>query len=258
MHFLLLGATGRTGQHVVAELLAQGHTAVALVRSPARLAPREGLTVVQGLPLEGADVQKALSFLSPAGNAVSAAIITLNTLRASDSPFAPQVSPPRFLADACATVCSALVAHNIQRVVVMSTAGAGDSWTGLPWLSRAFMGWTNIKYALADHNLVDQEIRQTATNWTLVRPVRLAYDGDAKVAVNGRDMQVLGSTGGGKLGVSDSAHIASVARLLVKVAVEGLCQAGNCCTGLKSKVNKETAVEMSRDLFFFFSKRNIR
>ena len=29
MHFLLLGATGRTGQHVVSELLSQGHTAVA-------------------------------------------------------------------------------------------------------------------------------------------------------------------------------------------------------------------------------------
>jgi len=41
----------------------------------------------------------------------------------------------------------------------MSTAEVGDSWVNLPWLSKAFMAWTNIKYALEDHGLVDKEIR---------------------------------------------------------------------------------------------------
>ncbi|CAK7221267.1 hypothetical protein SCUCBS95973_004436 [Sporothrix curviconia] len=217
MHFLLLGATGRTGKHVVTELLAQGHTAVALVRNPSAVTGRKGLTVVQGSPLVKADVEKALT-AAPAPLAVSAAIITLNTVRASDSPFAAQVSPPRFLADSCETACAALLAHGIRRVVVMSTAGAGDSWKGLPFVSRAFMGWTNIKYAVTDHNLVDKEIRQTETDWTLVRPMRLEYD-DAAPA---KDMNILDSVGGGKLGMRDYAHITSVARLLVKIAVEEL------------------------------------
>ncbi|CAK7206052.1 hypothetical protein SEUCBS139899_008835 [Sporothrix eucalyptigena] len=215
MHFLLLGATGRTGRHVVTELLAQGHTAVALVRNPASLDVRKGLTVVQGSPLEKADIEKALA----SGQTIDAAIVTLNTVRASDSPFAAQVSPPRFLADSCETLVSVLSSHNIHRVVVMSTAGAGDSWKGLPWLSRAFMGWTNIKYALADHNLVDAEIRQTGVAWTLVRPVKLEYD-EAKSPK--KEIEVLDSKGGGKLGVSDSAHVVGVAKLLVKIAAEGL------------------------------------
>ncbi|TVY17155.1 hypothetical protein LARI1_G006107 [Lachnellula arida] len=42
MHLLLLGASGRTGQHVVSELLSQGHTAVALVRTSGSLTPRPG------------------------------------------------------------------------------------------------------------------------------------------------------------------------------------------------------------------------
>lgn len=156
MHFLLLGASGRTGQHVVSELLSQGHTGVALVRTSTRITPRPGLTIVTGSPLPKPDLQSAL--LAAPSLSPSAAIVTLNTVRKSDSPFAAQVSPPRFLADLCANLCEVLENAGINRVVVMSTAGVGDSWGNLPWLSKAFLGWTNVKYALEDHSLVDKEI----------------------------------------------------------------------------------------------------
>ncbi|RSL93521.1 hypothetical protein CEP52_013184 [Fusarium oligoseptatum] len=219
MHFLLLGATGRTGKHVVSELLSQGHTAVALVRTAGSLTPRPGLTIVTGSPLSKPDIQKALSAapsLTP-----SAAIVTLNTVRKSDSPFAPQLSPPRFLADSCANICEALKTSGIYRIVVMSTAGVGDSWANLPWLSKAFMGWTNIKYALEDHGLVDKEIRSTKMDWTLVRAVRLEFDNPKKKTDTKKDVQTLSSDGAG-MGMADSVSVASAARFLVKVAVEGL------------------------------------
>lgn len=219
MHFLLLGATGRTGKHVVSELLSQGHTAVALVRTAGSLTPRPGLTVVTGSPLSKSDIQKALSAapsLTP-----SAAIVTLNTVRKSDSPFAPQLSPPRFLADSCANVCEVLENAGIYRIVVMSTAGVGDSWANLPWLSKAFMGWTNIKYALEDHGLVDKEIRSTKMDWTLVRAVRLEFDNPKKKTDIKKDLQTLGSDGVG-MGMADSVSVISAARFLVKAAVEGL------------------------------------
>jgi nucleoside-diphosphate-sugar epimerase len=125
MHFLLLGATGRTGQHVVSDLLAQGHTAVALVRTSGSLTPRPGLTILVGSPLSKSDIKSAL-FAAPS-LAPSAAIITLNAVRKSDSPFAPQISPPRFLADSCANTCEVLEHAGIYCIVVMSTVGAGDS-----------------------------------------------------------------------------------------------------------------------------------
>lgn len=215
MHFLLLGASGRTGQHVVSELLSQGHTAVALVRTSSNLTPRAGLTVVTGSPLSQSDIRSALSAapnLSP-----SVAIFTLNTVRASDSPFAAQVSPPRFLADSCANACEVLHQAGIRRIVVMSTAGVGDSWATLPWLSKAFMGWTNIKYALEDHGILDKEIRLTNMDWTLVRPVRLEFGNQKKTV----DVKILGSSGKG-MGMTDSVGVADVARFLVKVAVDGL------------------------------------
>lgn len=214
MHFLLFGASGRTGQHVVSEVLSQGHTATALVRTTSKLTPRPGLSIITGSPLSNADIHKALV---SAPLPVSAAIITLNTVRKSESPFAAQVSPPRFLADSCANVCEVLAQAGIHRVVVMSTAGVGDSWISLPWLSKAFLGWTNVKYALEDHSLVDKEIRSTNLDWTLVRAVRLEFEENSKAGKT--DVKTLGSQGVG-MSMTDSVTVGSVAKFLVKVAVE--------------------------------------
>ena len=106
----------------------------------------------------------------------------------------------------------------------MSTVGVGDSWGNLPWLSKAFMGWTNVKYALEDHGILDREIRLTRMEWTLVRAVRLQFDEEGKkpVAEEGKkEVKILGSSGEG-MSLSDSVTVASVASVLVKVAVEGL------------------------------------
>jgi len=106
----------------------------------------------------------------------------------------------------------------------MSTVGVGDSWGNLPWLSKAFMGWTNVKYALEDHGILDREIRLTRMEWTLVRAVRLQFDevGKKTVAEEGKkEVKTLGSSGVG-MSLSDSVTVASVASFLVKVAVEGL------------------------------------
>lgn len=220
MHFLLVGATGRTGKHVLAEVLSQGHTAVALIRRNNALPQQPGLTVVVGSPLDKGDIARAL--LAAPGVRVDAAITTLNTVRESDSPFAAQVSPPRLLADSCAALCAALREHGTKRIIIMSTAGVGDSRSGLPWISRAFMGWTNIKHALADHNLVDVEVRVTGMHWTLVRAVKLDYaEPMAAVGAASSELEILSSKGPGAR-VSDSANVVRVAQYLVKVAAEEL------------------------------------
>lgn len=218
MHFLLFGASGRTGQHVVSEILSQGHTAVALVRTASSLTPRSGLTIAIGSPLSKSDIRSAL--LAAPNLTPSAAIITLNTVRKSDSPFAAQVSPPRFLADSSANISEVLEHAGVHRIVVMSTAGVGDSWGKLPLLSKAFLSWTNVKYALEDHGLVDKEIRLTKMDWTLVRAVRLEFD-DKEPADTKTEVRTLGSIGDG-MSMTDSVSVTKVARFLVKIAVEGL------------------------------------
>lgn len=216
MHFILFGASGRTGKLVVTEVLARGHTATALLRDPSRLQAQPGLTIVTGSPLSADDVGKTVTAAS--GQTPSAAIITLNAVRKSESPFAAPLSPPRFLADSCATICKALDQAGISRIVVMSTVGVGSSWKPMPMIIKAMLGWTNVKYALEDHNLVDQELRQTKLDWTLVRAVRLEFE--QKEGSN-PEIKTLGSDGVG-MGMTDSVTTASVAKFLVKVATEGL------------------------------------
>lgn len=83
------------------------------------------------------------------------------------------------------------------------------------------MAYTNIKYALEDHNLVDKEIRLTKMNWTLVRASRLTFDDPKQKPIDTKmKVQTLGSSGDG-MRLSDSISVSSVAGFLVRIAVEG-------------------------------------
>lgn len=82
---------------------------------------------------------------------------------------------------------------------------------------KAFMVWTNIRFALRDHNLLDEEIRKTQLDWTLVRASRLDYY-DAKEQ-NAGGVRTLNAQGAGT-GISDSCSVSGAARFPVKVAVD--------------------------------------
>ena len=212
MHFLVIGASGRTGKLVVNEALSRGHILTALVRDLPSLGVQEGLIIVEGSPLHTADVEKAFMACSPA--VPDAAIVTLNSVREADSPFAKHISPPRLMADASNVVVAVLSNHGVKRIVTMSTLGVGDSWARLPTLTKAFMHYTNIKPTLDDHNLVDQEMKKSEMEYTLVRPTRLAYDDVVK------PMKTCGSDGKG-LGLTASTTTGTAARFLVEVAESG-------------------------------------
>lgn len=59
MNLLLIGATGFVGSALLTEALQRGHRVTALVRDPAKLQPREGLTVLQGDASDAATVARA-------------------------------------------------------------------------------------------------------------------------------------------------------------------------------------------------------
>ena len=163
-HFFLLGGSGRTGGHIIDYALSKGHTLTALVRDPDKVTPRVGLTVVQGTPTSRSDVNGAIG-------GADAVIVALNSTRRSDAPWAKPVSPPRLMADSVANSTAAMAARGIRRIVVLSASGVGDSLSRQPLPLRWMFTHTNLKYTYADHNLVDREIRDTDTDWTLVRPV---------------------------------------------------------------------------------------
>lgn len=60
MHLAVFGGTGRVGGRFIEYALAEGHTVRALVRDPAKLAPRAGLEIVAGDVLNPTDVERTI------------------------------------------------------------------------------------------------------------------------------------------------------------------------------------------------------
>ncbi|CEJ54177.1 hypothetical protein PMG11_00498 [Penicillium brasilianum] len=168
MHALIIGGSGRTGKLVIEELLRRGHGVTALVRDPAAMEGLDSINIVQGSPTQLSDVRKAFHHRIP-----DVVIVTLNAPRASDSPFAAPISPPRLMADSNANVVTAMKEFGVQKVVIMQAFGVGASWPNMSCLLRGLMSKTNMNYQYEDHNMTDEEVRASGVTYVMVRPSRL-------------------------------------------------------------------------------------
>lgn len=165
-NLLVLGGTGRTGNHVLAQAVQRGHHVRALVRNPGIAVPA-GVEVIGGTPSNIDDVRRAAA-------GTEAVIVALNSSRTSDNPWAKPASPPAFMTDAARNVLTVMDEMGIGRVVLASTQGIADDWDRLNPLFRALFRTSNLKVAWADHTGVDRAVRASSTNWTLARAVMLA------------------------------------------------------------------------------------
>lgn len=167
MRITVLGASGRTGRLVIEQGIERGHAMAALVRDPARLPPRDGLTVIAGDPMKPADVERATED-------ADGVIITLNNARASDAPWAKPVSPPDLLETAVRNCAAAMEGKGSTRLVMLSAIGVGDSFADTQWILRKLIQHTNLGVGYADHNRAEAYLRSTGLDWTLVRAVGLS------------------------------------------------------------------------------------
>ncbi|KKY31578.1 putative nad-dependent epimerase dehydratase [Diaporthe ampelina] len=199
MQILILGATGRTGTQVVLEALERGHNVTALVRTPSALdditsklpdTQKANLTVVQGSPLNNADVTNAVATAS-APDSRLVVISALNSRRTSENPWAaphPTDSPPRMMADSIANVVSALPSGaggaEKPKVVYVSAIGVGKSSPSAHWVLRTLIGHSNVRLTYEDHGAAEAELRGAGdrVRWVVLRPGRLTEGDDKKQA----------------------------------------------------------------------------
>jgi nucleoside-diphosphate-sugar epimerase len=164
---LILGATGRTGKHAINFALAKGYHVVALVRDPAKIrVASANLTVVIGLPTNLDDVRQAmkgcdavLSLLAPLPHGAALSI--------------RKIDRPRIMERSISNVLEVMQEYGIKRIMILSTAGAGDSWKYNPWYVKLLARLTNFKVIFADHNAQERLIQASGTDWTIARPVGL-------------------------------------------------------------------------------------
>ena len=155
MQIAVFGATGGTGQQVVQQALAAGHSVTALVRDPSRLAAQdERLTVVEGDVLDRAKVDETVS-------GADAVIVSLgNTSN----------NPDYIVSRGTEVIVDAMTAAGIpMRLIVVSSLGVGESRDQVPFAFKMLMN-TVLKKAMDDKERQEALVKASGFDWIIVRP----------------------------------------------------------------------------------------
>jgi len=156
MKIALIGATGFVGAPVLAELLARGHQVSALARTPSKIAPQPGLSVVAADVLDAAQVAQAV-----AGH--DAVISAYNPGWGE-----PQIHD-LFLQGSQAILDGAKQA-GVKRVLVVGGAGSLFAAPGLQLVDTPEFPAAYKQGALAARELLNQLKAETVLDWSFVSP----------------------------------------------------------------------------------------
>jgi putative NADH-flavin reductase len=162
MKVTVFGATGRIGEQVVRQALDAGHKVTAVVRDPSRLAVSHSALEVVAVPgltdpemlrpaLEGSDA--AISGVGPRGR--------------KDGPVASR---------ATRGILRAMDASGVRRLVVVSAVPVGPVPEGESFVNRRLLLpfiSAVARDVYADLAAMEDEIRRSTTQWTIVRPPKL-------------------------------------------------------------------------------------
>ncbi len=159
MKVIVFGATGKTGQHVWRAAQERGHDVTAFARSPHKIGGNPALRIVQGDVTDAASVAEAV-----AGHDAAIVALGSNGLRDKTT-----------LATGTKTVVDGMILHAVERLVVLSAAGVGDSWGQVSLLARV-MFRTLLRNIYADHAAQEAIVRASSLDWTIVRAAILSDD----------------------------------------------------------------------------------
>lgn len=155
MKIALMGATGQTGQLVLAQALAEGHTVTALVRTPSKLTTQHpNLRVEQGDVLRPSDVTRVVD-----GQDVVISVIGARTLK-----------PDTICADSARNIIAAMQRTGVRRLICISGAALRDN---AGFIIQNIVQPLLLRNVYADAVAQDSLIASSDLDWTIVRPYRL-------------------------------------------------------------------------------------
>ncbi len=165
MKILILGATGRTGKLFTQLAIENGHQVTAIIRNKTK-AIFPAVNYIEGRPTDEQLLTRALQ-------GIDAVVVSLNINRTSDNPFARVISPLTLISDSMKALIPAMEKNHVKRIITVSASGVGDSWNDMFPVARLLIRYSNIWKAYEDHDRQEQFVRQSALDWTIVRPVML-------------------------------------------------------------------------------------
>jgi uncharacterized protein YbjT (DUF2867 family) len=172
MKVLVFGATGGSGRAAVEQLLAAGHEVTVFARSAQGASSSQQLRFFQGDALDPVAVEQAV-----AGQ--DAVVVTLgireNALRVRL--LGPARTPLDVRSAGTRHVIAAMRKHGVQRLIVQTSYGVGDTRDKLDFVNRLFFSLI-LKPQIADTERQNAEVAASGLEWVLVQPVHLTDDAD--------------------------------------------------------------------------------
>jgi len=160
MKVIIFGATGFSGQAILAEAIKQGHKVTILVRNASKIQNRfNNINIVEGNVLDPEVVASVL-------HDQEAVIQCLGVGGKGDG------RPTTFISEATKVIVDEMQKQQIKRLIAMSNVGAGNSVAFQPWFFNKiilpyFMKW--LKVIIEDKNRMEPMIMNSNLNWTIVR-----------------------------------------------------------------------------------------
>jgi putative NADH-flavin reductase len=201
MKLTVFGASGGTGSQVVSQGLDAGHEIVAVVRDPARLpVSHPNLTVVTADVLRPGDIADTVTgrdaVISALGHSRRRGERAINRTH------------PLLCADAARSIVTAMRDARSRRLVIVSASGpyadAGDGPV-LRYVAKPLLGRTVFKTVWADHVAMEDTVRGSDLDWTVLRPPALT---DKPLTGRYRTREGLNLRGGLTVCRADVAHLA--------------------------------------------------
>jgi putative NADH-flavin reductase len=161
MKLVIFGATGGSGRQIIEKALEQGHTVKAFARNPARLNGKQenpNVQVVQGDVMDTNAVEQAVQGADAVISALGTPATTKNTVRSQGTQ----------------NILRAMEKTGVQRFICLSSMGIGNSRDMLPFHYKYILVPLLLKQGFAEHELQENVVKQSRTQWTIVRPGELS------------------------------------------------------------------------------------
>ena len=156
MRILVVGSTGRTGRHVISNALLRGHRVTAVVRDAKGFAESPQLQVVVADPCNAGDLQSIL--------ADHEVVISCLGQRSHGD--------RHILEKSALAMRAAMRQFDSKRYIVISQALLFPSHNPFIFIVRLLLA-----SHVADSAAMEQQVRESDLNWTIVRPPRLLDGG---------------------------------------------------------------------------------
>jgi putative NADH-flavin reductase len=155
---LILGATGKTGRHLVTQAIEKGHTVTILARDRSKVGlQHERLRIFEGDVTNTAALGEAMleqdAVISAIGRGLS-------------------FKSENLIERSVPAILVAMQTHGIRRLMFTSAMGVGATYSDAPVMPKLFFR-TLLRGIYADKAIGEQMIRNSTLEWTIVQPVQL-------------------------------------------------------------------------------------